>query len=66
MPMSLSDTKPWHECPTCCGDGGDFDDSSKPCDDCNGVGRIPSCTEPGCELPRAYIGTRCPMHKESR
>lgn len=29
-------------CPTCGGDGGDLDDSSKPCDECDGFGRVPA------------------------
>lgn len=27
-------------CPSCGGDGGDFDDSTKMCDECNGSGRV--------------------------
>lgn len=62
----MKDVSQWHTCPTCGGAGGDFDDSTKPCDDCNGAGVIPSCTHPGCGLPRAYLGSLCPMHAASR
>lgn len=31
---------PTRTCPLCGGDGGDLDDSTKDCDECDGVGRV--------------------------
>lgn len=52
-----------HVCPTCHGDGGDLDDSSKPCDECNGAGRIDACAHEGCPRPRGYISIYCSAHE---